>query len=61
MFNDFVKAAFSPTFLDNLETTLNERIHPKLKNIENFIGDREFVTGTLTVADFFFFEALNLI
>ncbi len=47
--------------MDNLETTLNEKIHPKLKSIENFIGEKDFLTGTLTIADFFFFEVLNFI
>lgn len=43
------------------ETHFTEKISPILTKLTNYLGDKEFLVGTLSYADFIFYETASLL
>ncbi len=53
--------AYNPVYESIKESTLEEKVLPKLSNISKFLGDKEFLQGYLTYNDFILFELLEIL
>lgn len=62
--NDLFEIVFqglvmNPSYKDELTKTLLDKIHPKLRQISNFLGTKLFLIGDLTYVDFHLYETLR--
>jgi len=62
---DFVSAltelAYNPEFEKIRDSTLDEKVVPKLEQVSKLLGDKEFLHGYITYVDFILYEILELI
>lgn len=58
-FTGFVGTLFNPSFESSKETVFAEKLSPSLVKLTDYLADKEFLVGSLSYADFLFYELLS--
>lgn len=58
---ELLPICFSPDFNTLKDKVYTEKLELALKRITTYLGDKEFIVGTLTYADFVLYEILTIV
>ncbi|KAL4478045.1 hypothetical protein ABPG72_013484 [Tetrahymena utriculariae] len=61
LFKELTGLCFNPDFKNIKDKLYTDKIEIMVKRLVAYLGDKEFLLGTLTFADFIFYEALSYI
>jgi len=61
LYDGLVTLAYNPEFEKVRDSTLEEKVDPKLAQLSQFLGKKEFLNGYITYVDFILFEALEIL